>query len=136
MKVFVCCSKHFYSKLPPILEKLEQLGHESTLPNSYHEPFKEEDMKLAGAKEHNEWKAGMIRLQAEKVAANDAILVVNFEKNGIQNYIGGATFLEIFQAFERKKKIFLYNPVPEGIFKDELDGMEPIVINGALEKIK
>lgn len=86
-------------------------------------------MKKMGEKEHGAWKGSMLRLQLEKVAANDAILVLNMEKNGMKNYIGGATFIEIFKAFELGKKIFLYNPIPEGILRDELFGMEPVVIN-------
>ena len=89
-------------------------------------------MKKISAEAHQQWKAGMIRLQAEKVAANDAILVLNFEKNGQPNYLGGATFLEIFRAFDAGKKVFLFNPVPDNIFKDELLGMNPMVINGNL----
>ena len=78
----------------------------------------------------------MIKSQARKVKANDAVLVLNFDKQGQKNYIGGATFLEIFKAFELNKKIFLFNPVPDGILKDELIGMSPLVINGDLLKIK
>jgi hypothetical protein len=77
----------------------------------------------------------MLHEQEEKVRANDAVLVLNFEKRGQANYIGGATFLEIFKAFELGKKIFLYNPVPDNIFTDELLGMGPLVINGDLSLI-
>lgn len=77
----------------------------------------------------------MIRLQEEKVRGNDAVLVLNFEKNGQKNYIGGATFLEIFRAFDYGRKIFLYNPIPDSIFKDELTGMNPKVIYGDLSLI-
>ncbi len=77
----------------------------------------------------------MLKKQDAKVLANDAILVLNFEKNGQPNYIGGATFLEIFRAFNADKKIFLFNSIPENIFKDELLGMNPVVINGDLSKI-
>jgi len=77
----------------------------------------------------------MIRLQKEKVEANDAVFILNFEKHGQPNYIGGATFLETFKAFELGKKIFLYNPIPDNIFKDELIAMDPVVINGDLDKI-
>jgi hypothetical protein len=77
-----------------------------------------------------------MRLQDPKVRANDAILVLNFEKNGQANYIGGATFLEIFRAFELEKKIFFFNPIPDNIFKDELVAMNPIVINGDLKLVK
>jgi len=135
MKIFICCSKHFYKQVPPIKRELENAGHVITLPNSYDAPLREEEMKKVGSREHADWKAKMIRLQAEKIEANDAILVLNFEKNGQQNYIGGATFLEIFKAFELAKKVFLCNPIPEGILKDELLGMNPVVIYGDLHKV-
>ena len=72
----------------------------------------------------------------EKIKQNDALLILNFEKHGQQNYIGGATFLEIFKAFELDKKVFLMNPIPDNIFKDELIGMNPIILNKKLSKIK
>jgi hypothetical protein len=43
--------------------------------------------------------------------------------------------LEIFKAFELGKKIFLYNPIPENIFEDELVGINPIIIEGELNLI-
>lgn len=137
MKIFICCSKHFYHKIPPIKETLEKQGHIITLPNSYNDPMKEEQLKSGAEKsEYVSWKANMIRTQETKIRNNDAILVLNFEKNGQPNYIGGATFLEIFKAFELEKKIFLYNPIPESILKDEIIGMNPLIINGDLSKIK
>ncbi len=135
MNIFICASKHNYDKVAPVKEQLEALGHSITLPNSYDEPMKEEEVRQQGAAAHREWKAMMLHEQEEKVRANDAVLVLNFEKRGQANYIGGATFLEIFKAFELGKKIFLYNPVPDNIFTDELLGMGPLVINGDLSLI-
>ena len=135
MKIFICASKYNYDKVAPIKIELEKMGHVITVPNSYDEPIKEEDMKKVGPEAHRKWKAGMIRLQKEKVDANDALLVLNFEKNGQPNYLGGATFLEIFRAFDAGKKIFMMNPVPENIFRDELWAMGPVVIHGDLIKI-
>ena len=135
MNIFICASKHNYGYVAGIKEKLEAMGHIITVPNSYDEPMKEEDMKKLGVEEHRKWKGDMIRLQKEKVDANDCILVLNFEKNGQPNYIGGATFLEIFRAFDSGKKVFLYNPLPESNFKDELIGMGVEVINGDLGKV-
>jgi hypothetical protein len=138
MRIFLCTSKHNYDKVGSIKAKLEEAGHEVTLPNSYEAPMKEEEeeeMRAAGEKMHREWKAVMIREQEKKVAGNDSILVLNFEKQGQPNYIGGATFLEIFKAFELGKKIFLFNPIPEGVLHDELIAMNPMVINGDLTKI-
>ena len=136
MKIFIACSKHHYSQIPAILDELEDMGHIVSLPNSYDAPFKEEEMKKMGAKEHIEWKAAMLRKDKENIMPNDAMLVLNLEKKGIPNYIGGATFLEIYKAFELDKKIFLMNPIPDNIFKDELVGINPTVIKGDLSLIK
>lgn len=136
MKIFICCSKHFYRKIPPIKEALEKQRHIIALPNSYDEPMKEEQLKISAENsEYISWKANIIKAQETKIRDNDAILVLNFEKNGQPDYIGGATFLEIFKAFELEKKIFLYNSIPENILKDEIIGMNPIIINGDLLKI-
>lgn len=135
MKIFICCSKHFYDKIEPIREYLESKGHIITLPNSYNNPFLEEELKQKSKEKHIAFKSEMIRLQEEKVKNNDAILVLNYNKNGQQNYIGGGTFLEMYEAFKQNKKIFLYNPVPEGMLKDEIVGFNPVLIEGDLEKI-
>lgn len=135
MKIFICASKHLHSHIPPIKEFLEKRGDIITLPNSYDNPGMEQSMKDLSPKDHSKWKASIIRLQKQKVSDNDAILVINMEKNGQENYIGGATFLEIYMAFELGKKIFLYNPIPENILKDELLGMGPVVINQNLDLV-
>jgi len=136
MKIFICCSKHFYGEIPLIAKKLEELGHEITFPNSYDEPMKEEDIKNLGQEEHSKWKGDMIRLQDKKVKDNDAVLVLNFEKNRQKNYVGGATFLEMFRAWDLGKKLFLFNPVPENLLKDEIMGFSPIILNQDLNKIQ
>lgn len=136
MKIFIACSKHFYDKIPEIKENLEKQGHIVAMPNSYEEPIKEEKMKKEGKNKHIEGKAEMLKRDKKNIEPNDAVLVLNFEKNKQANYIGGATFLEIFRAWEMEKKIFLYNPIPENIFKDELIGINPVIINGDLQQIK
>ena len=135
MKIFICSSKHFYGKIADIKEKLEEAGHEITLPNSYEEPLKEEEMKKISKEEHLKWKSEMFKLQNIKIEDNDAILVLNFDKGENKNYIGGAVFLEMFKAWELGRKIFLLNDVPESIMKDEIIGFNPTIINGDLSKI-
>jgi len=135
MKVFIICSKHFYDKVPEIKKLLENQGHEITLLNCFEEPFKEERLKLMNEEEHRKFKSEMMRLHEPKVKENDAVLVLNFEKNGKPNYIGGATFMEIVKAWELNKKIFFYNPIPECIFTDELKGIDPVVIDRDLSKL-
>jgi len=136
MKIFVACSKHFYSEIKRVVDVLEDMGHEVSYPNSYDDPFCEERLKKMSKKEHIEWKGMMMGRDEENIEPNDAILVLNFEKRGLSNYVGGATFLEIYTAWRMRKKIFFYNPLPNCSFTDELVGINPIVINGELELVQ
>jgi hypothetical protein len=135
MKVFIVGSKRFFDKVPPVKEELERLGHVITVPSGYSNPDKEFDMQKLDEESYINWKRGMLEEQGRRVAANDALLVMNFDKDGQLNYIGGATFLEIFKAWELGRKIFFYNPIPDSILTDEIRGLAPIVINGDLSKV-
>jgi len=136
MKLFIVCSKHFYNRIPDIAVQLTGLEHELTMPNSFDEPFREERMRELGPEEHSAWKREMMKLHEPKIRANEGVLVLNFEKNGQPNYIGGGTFMEVVKAWELEKRIFLYNDIPDNIFRDELLGINPTVIYGDLTKIK
>lgn len=135
MKIFVICSKKFYDQISPIKVELEKMGHIISLPNCFDDPETEDRYRNLGAKEHAEWKATMLKHSTDVIENNDAVLVLNFEKNGMKNYVGGATFLEMYDAFKLNKKIFLYNDIPEGILHDEIKGFGPVVIEGDLNKI-
>ncbi len=126
----------FFNKVLPIKEELEQFGHIVSFPNGYNAPNLEEEMKLLKESEYREWRSEMLKKDGEIIKNNDAILVLNFEKNGTPNYIGGATFLEMFRCFDSNKKIFLYNPIPNNILKDEIEGMNPIIINSDLSLVR
>ena len=134
MKIMMLCSKVFYDKLLDFKSRLEKLGHEIFMPNCWDCP--ETEAKYRGTEKHAEWKASMIKHSEEVIKQMDAVLVLNYDKNGQKNYIGGATFLEIYDAFRFGKKIFFVNELPEGMLKDELISFCPIVINGDLSKIK
>lgn len=134
MKIFIICSKSFYNKIPSIKEHLEQTGHEIILPNCYDCP--ETESFYRGTTEHSKWKRKMIQHSEEVIKEIDSVLVLNYTKNGKRNYIGGATFLEMYDAFRLGKTIYMINDIPENILKDEIIGMEPIILNGDLNLIK
>jgi hypothetical protein len=136
MKIFIICSKAFYDRIPPIKAALEAAGHTISLPNCFDDPGTEARFRAKGEKEHSRWKGSMLKHSTNVIYENDAVLVLNFEKNGVPNYIGGATFLEMYDAFRLEKKIYLYNDYPDGILHDEVVGFEPILISGDLSKIK
>ena len=140
MKILIICSKRFYGNIPNIKNNLEQKDIQVFLPNCYDDPKTEERMWNLGREKHQEFKAQMYK-QSEKTIRNmDAVLVLNFDKITDEkiekNYIGGATFLEMYDAFRLNKKIYLYNDIPEGMLYDEIQGFAPIIINGNLSKLK
>ena len=140
MKILIICSKRFYSNIPEIKKELEKSNIQIFLPNCYDNPSMEEEMWNLGSKEHQKFKEKMYKKSEETIEKMDAVLVLNFDKiidDKIEkNYIGGATFLEIYDAFRLGKKIYLYNDIPEGILYDEIQGFDPFIINGDLSKIK
>lgn len=140
MKILVICSKNFYSEIEDIKKELEKRDIEVYLPNCYDKPDTEQKMWELGKEKHQEFKAKMYRQSEEVISNMDAVLVLNQdkEKNGqvLKNYIGGATFLEMYDAFRMNKKIYLYNDIPEGMLYDEIEGFNPIIINKDLNKVE
>lgn len=140
MKILIICSKKFYRNIPNIKKDLEKNNIQVFLPNCYDEPKTEEKMWNLGIEKHQEFKAKMYKQSEETIKIINAVLVLNFDKvtdkKSEKNYIGGATFLEMYDAFRLNKKIYLYNDIPEGMLYDEIQGFAPIVINGDLSKVK
>ena len=140
MKILIICSKKFYSKIEEVKKVLEEKNNEVFLPNCYDDPTAEQKMWDLGKEEHQKFKAKMYKQSEDTISEMDAVLVLNLdkEKEGeiIKNYIGGATFLEMYDAFRLGKKIYLYNDIPNGMLFDEIEGFDPIIINGDLSLIK
>ncbi len=137
MKVAICASMVFAERMLEVKAALEKMGHAafaSEFAGGY--VGKSENEKEALTL-HNKGNNGAIRLFWEKIKQSDAILVLNYERKGIANYIGGNTLMEIGFGHVLGKKIFLLNPVPEiEFYKSEIEAVRPIVINGDLALIK
>ncbi len=71
-----------------------------------------------------------------EVVKGDAILVINNEKHGINNYIGGNVLMEMALAFHLDKPIYILNELPdESSFLEEIIGMNPTVLHGKYENL-
>jgi hypothetical protein len=73
------------------------------------------------------------------IAESDAVLVLNYPKNGIKGYVGTSTLMEIGLAYYMGKKIFLLFPVPhssEARWAHEVKITNPFVINGDFSKVR
>ncbi len=127
-----------------IKKELEKKGHEVFLPESIMKfslrSAEDVDTFKSDKMGYMRMKPSYIRNHFEKIEKSDAILVVNGEKGGIKNYIGGNTFAEIMIAFYLNKKIFLLNPIPThkrfDVFYEELKSINPIILNGNLDNIE
>ena len=140
MKIFIICSKKFYPRIKEIKQHLEDNGIEVFLPNCYDKPNTEAEMWSLGNQAHQEFKAKMYKQSESVISQMDAVLVLNFDKETesgtLKNYIGGATFLEMYDAFRLGKTIYMYNDIPKGLLFDEIQGFGPIIINQDISKIK
>ncbi len=63
------------------------------------------------------------------------MLVLNYNKNNIPNYIGGNTFIEMAFACVLNKPIYLLNPIPDISYTSEIEAMQPIILNGDLKMV-
>ncbi len=141
MKITICGSVKFAEKFVEIYNKLKEIGHE---------PLMHEDMfgiadgtakeLIDGISSNHadiKRKHNFIKWWHDCIKSGDAILVCNFDKNGISNYIGGNTLMEIGFAHVNDKKVFLLNPIPKDVpYSDEIEAMTDIIINGDLTKIE
>jgi len=127
----------FYMEMLAIKDGLEILGHEVFLPKD----IDKDEMPIEARDIPDEEKItakiekDFIREHFRRIQEGDAILVLNYEKKEIPNYIGGNTFLEMGLAFWLGKKIFLMNPVPQMNYSIEMHSMQPTVIDGDLTLI-
>jgi len=144
MKITICGSIDFTYKIKEIADVLSAKGHIVEIPLSAQKILNGE-MSLEdflSAKEkggdlffREKVKEDVIKRYYHIIGDSDAILVVNITKKGIENYIGGSVLMEIGFAYVLGKKIFLLNNIPDISYKDEIQFMKPVILNGDLEEI-
>ena len=138
MKITICGSMSFAKEMIEYKEKLEELKHIIFVPSMLEDFIsgninKKDEMENAARK----IKYNLIIDHFNEIQKADAILVLNFDKHEIQNYIGANSFLEIGYAFSLSKKIYLLNDIPDMKYiLAETIAMQPIIINNNLTKIK
>ena len=143
MKIVICGSVNFTPKIIEISKKLKFLDHKTEIPFTsmkiqsgklIMEKFLKEK-ETNGDDNFRKNQEDLIKRYYNLIKESDAILVVNINKNDIKNYVGGNTFLELGYAYVLEKPIYLLNDIPDMLYTDEIKAMEPIIINGDLNKI-
>ena len=143
MKITICNSAKFFSEALDAKGRLEGLGHTAfTHPMRVVFRGKEVPVEEYYDARKAEWDEEIERLKEklmkdhfDKINGSDAVLVLNLDKDGVKNYIGGNSLIEIGLAFALRKKIFLLNDVPDLPYAEEIRGMRPVVLGGDLGRI-
>lgn len=141
MRIVICGSSTFKEKMLEYADKLEKLGHEPIVHPDYRAFVNGEKQEIWNQVTNGEhYKAkkeqGYIKWYYNEVYNSDAILVLNFDKKNIKNYIGGNTLMEMGFAYVNNKKVFLLNDVPTEVsYFDEIMAMYDVILNDDLTKI-
>lgn len=140
--ITICSSAAFYKQAIEIQDQLTNLGFSVIVPATATRMKESGDFEVSHYKtwfaDANDYhkKSQLMRAHFEEVEKADAILVLNYEKRGIQNYIGGNVLMEMAIAFWLKKPIFILNEMPkESAFEEEIKGMEPILLHGTVSTL-
>lgn len=133
MKICICYSLSFGDEVRKIATQLEEMGHEVLLPNGVINRLTEQkDFDPIQAKINTDSN----HKHVDKVRAADAVLICNYTKNGIENYIGANSFAEMFVAYYFNKPIYTLFPLPDMPYiSDEIHSFGAKNLNGDLSKI-
>ena len=136
MKIAICASMVFAEKMIEIKHQLEEFGNEAYVSQfaEGHLGKSESEKEQLAVNDKNENDA--IRKFWEIIKKSDAILVLNYDRKGIENYIGGNTLMEIGFAHVLNKKIFLMNPIPDiEYYRSEIEAVRPVILEEDLRNI-
>jgi len=137
MKIGIIGSMQYVEKMIEVCDKLIELGHDAFVTDLHKSLVGKTDEEKEKIKLYQKNNMDAIRVFWKAMQGSDAVLVLNYNKNGIKNYIGGNTLMEIGFAHVLNQKIFLMNPIPEiPYYKSEIEAMKPIVINEDFSLIK
>lgn len=120
-----------------LCESLEKLGHSAFMSKFGPSFVGKTDEEKEQIKLEQKYTNDAIREFWVLMKDADAILVANYAKHGIENYIGGNAFLEMGFAHVLNQKIFLLHPIPEmPYYGTEIIAMKPIILDGDLSRIE
>lgn len=137
MKIMIIGSTVFAKEMMEVKNELQSLGYEVKTPSNLEEHIADPTLRdnLALDKELVSGK-NIMHVGFDGVAWSDAVLVLNYDKNGIKGYVGASSLMEIGVAGYLRKKIFVFNPIAtDQRYTHEIDVLGGQVINGNLSEI-
>ena len=143
MKLTLIGSVSAADKFVEIYNELRKYGHDPVMHEDMFEYSKtswDEYHEKDELREHAQTKIdnNYIKWWHNAIMKSDGVVVINYEKKGVKNYIGGNTLMEIGFAYVADKEIYLVNPIPEDVpYTDEIVAMvkPENILEGDVSKI-
>lgn len=130
--ITLCSSMQFKKEIVECATRLEAQGYVVLTPELSE---KSTDYMRLSPEEQRRAKQTFIQNHFDRIAAADAILVLNYEKKGIGGYVGSNTLMEIGVAFNLKKKIYLLFPLAEQGCREEVTALCTGVLDGDISQL-
>ncbi len=124
MKITLCGTISFLDNMKKVKQELEGKGFQVKMPEFNEEDIVKERYMQTEPKGKNNNNAN--------IEWADSILVLNYDKNGITNYISPNILVEMGIANYLNKKIFILNDIASLSYKEEIEVMNPTIINDDL----
>ena len=141
--VVICSSASFYKQVIEVAKQLKSMGFAVAVPLTAGKMERTGDFKVETYKtwfaDSNAYdrKTFLTKHHFNKIVKGDSVLVLNYEKNGRPGYIGGAVLAEMAVGLHFNKPIYVLNPIDETVgYKEEILGMQPVILNGNLGLIR
>ncbi len=136
MIITLCYSMQFADEAEKVKEELEALGHQASVSKCNHQYLGKSDEEQEKLKLEQKYEHDAILEHGDLIQQSEAVLVLNYDKHGVANYIGGNVLLEMGLAYFLGKKIYLLNPIPKmPYYETEIIALKPIILDGDISRI-
>ncbi len=137
MKLVICGSMKFSKEMVKLKERLNFLGFDNVLIPRNSEKYASGELSPETNHEsaRNKIEQDLIRDYYNQIKEADAVLIANYNKGETKNYIGGNAFIEAAFAHVLNKDLYFLFDIPKMIYSDELQALQPIILNDDLNKI-
>ena len=122
----------FIDAMEDLAAQVRGLGHRVELPQREEKKI---DWESSDIQSTGRLKKRFIDDHLEKIRTSDAVLLANFEKHGVQGYVGPNTLMEAAFAYALNKPVVLLFEPGDQSCSLELRGISSLVLDGAVENI-
>lgn len=137
MKLVICGSMKCAKDMVKLKERLNSLGFENVVLPRNTEKYASGKLNPETNYEsaRNKIEKDLIRGYYNEIKEADAVIIANYDNAGIKNYVGGNSFLEAAFAHVLNKDLYFLFDIPEMLYSDELQALQPIILNDDLSRI-